>query len=63
MIGCNRVGDTPAGLHYAGDSMIVDPLGVVLASAGDGEATLATELDPGAVATVRERYPFLRDRR
>ncbi len=63
VVGCNRVGEAPGPLRYSGDSMIVDPLGEVLASASGGESILVSDVTPGVVATVRGRYPFLADRR
>lgn len=63
VIGVNRVGADGSGVTHVGDSVIVDPLGEVLASAAGGEALLVAEVDPAVVAAVRERYPFLRDRR
>ena len=62
VIGCNRVGDGD-GIHYAGGSCIIDPLGEVLASEGDHEAVLFADVDAALVAKTRERFPFLRDRR
>ncbi len=62
VVGVNRVGDGD-GLHYVGDSRIVDPLGEILASAAGGEALAVAEVDPAVVAAVRERFPFLADRR
>ena len=62
VIGVNRVGEG-GGLVYVGDSMVVDPLGEVLASAAGREATLVTEIDPSIVAATRQRFPFLADRR
>jgi predicted amidohydrolase len=63
VVGVNRVGVDGAGIDYAGDSMIVDPLGEVLASAAGGETVLVADVDPGVVAGVRARFPFLADRR
>jgi predicted amidohydrolase len=64
VVGVNRVG-TGGGLTYAGDSVILDPLGEPVASAAEaeGECVIAGEVDPARVTAVRERYPFLRDRR
>ena len=50
-------------LDLAGDSMIIDPMGEVLASAAGVETILTADVDPGVVAAVRERFPFLADRR
>jgi predicted amidohydrolase len=62
VVGVNRVGEG-GGLHYAGDSRIVDPLGEILAAAAYGETILVADVDPVVVAETRKRYPFLADRR
>ncbi len=62
VVGVNRVGEG-GGLHYAGDSRIVDPLGEVLAAGAGGETILLADVDPVVVADTRKRYPFLADRR
>jgi predicted amidohydrolase len=62
VIGCNRVGDG-GGLHYVGDSMMVDPLGVVLEQGNDSEMILMSEISATKVAETRTRFPFLQDRR
>jgi len=62
VIGCNRVGDG-GGLHYVGDSMMIDPLGAVLAQGGATETTLIADIDPAKVSETRQRFPFLQDRR
>ncbi|MFV0316900.1 MAG: nitrilase-related carbon-nitrogen hydrolase [Microthrixaceae bacterium] len=63
VVGVNRVGEG-GGLHYSGDSLVVDPLGEVCADgAGRGEAVLWADIDPAAVSDTRSRYPFLADRR
>jgi len=45
-----------------GHSMIIDPWGVVLAEAPDGDGVIAAELDLDAQRSVRERLPALRHR-
>ena len=62
VIGVNRVGEGGK-LAYAGDSAIIDPLGELLASGARTEAILVADVDPAVVASVRARFPFLRDRR
>lgn len=62
VVGCNRVGDGP-GLHYVGDSRIIDPLGELLATGSQGETILFADIEPATVAEVRARFPFLTDRR
>jgi omega-amidase len=62
VVGVNRVGEG-RNLAYAGDSMIVDPLGEVLASAAQTETTISANVDAAQVAKVRAEFPFLQDRR
>jgi predicted amidohydrolase len=62
VVGCNRVGDGD-GVHYAGGTCVIDPLGDVLASAGDHEAVVTADVDAAVVQAIRARYPFLNDRR
>ncbi len=63
VVGVNRVGEAGDGLGHSGDSMVVDPMGRVLASAAEEEALLVTSLDPERVAEVRSAFPFAADRR
>ena len=62
MLGCNRVGEADK-LSYRGDSAIIDPMGQTLAEASHVETVLIAEVDPAQVRQVRERFPFLADRR
>ena len=51
------------GPRYTGHSLVVDPLGDVLAEAGDGPAVLRATLDPAVVAEARRTNPSLANRR
>jgi deaminated glutathione amidase len=51
------------GPRYSGHSLVVDPLGDVLAEAGDGPEVLAAELDTESLATARRTNPSLANRR
>ncbi len=63
VLGCNRVGRDAANA-FAGSSMVVDPMGNVLAEAGEQEERiLRAEIDLAEVQRVRERIPVFRDRR
>jgi len=62
VIGVNRVG-SGGGLEYAGDSMVIDPMGDVLCDAGGDEGVHVVDVDPARVAQVRADLPFLQDRR
>jgi predicted amidohydrolase len=62
VVGVNRVG-RGGKLEYAGDTMIVEPFGEVLAIGGDSETIVQADVDGARVAQVRAEYPFLPDRR
>lgn len=49
--------------RYTGHSMVVDPLGDVLAEAGEGPETLRAVVDPDVVAEARRTNPSLLNRR
>jgi predicted amidohydrolase len=59
----NRVGTDGNDLAYAGDSVVIDPMGNVLACASEVETILLADVDPDLVAETRARFPFLPDRR
>ena len=59
----NQVGEAPPHYHSYGRSMIVDPWGVALATAPDGEGFVAAELDFALQDRVRESLPSLANRR
>jgi predicted amidohydrolase len=61
VLACGTAG-THAGVEQAGNSMVVDPWGEVIAEAGPGEQTLTAELDPVRVTATRADFPVLRDR-
>jgi predicted amidohydrolase len=61
LISCNCAGNN-AGTQYAGHSMIIDPLGQVIAEGGQKEAVVTAEIDPGLVDTVRSEFSFLDNR-
>ena len=63
VVGVNRVGEAE-GLTYAGDTVIVAPLGEPVAEATEGaEVVVVADVDPARVAEVRAAFPFLPDRR
>lgn len=62
VVGCNRIGQGN-GLSYQGDSCIIDPAGKVLVKATDTPALLVADLEPSRVEHVRNKLPFLADRR
>ena len=60
--GVNRVG-TELESEYYGASVFVDPIGEVIAQAGDKETVLVVDLPHERIDEVRRIWPFLRDRR
>jgi predicted amidohydrolase len=62
VIACNTAG-THAGTPMGGHSQVVSAQGEALAMAGTDEEVLSVEVDLDAVASWREQFPVLRDRR
>lgn len=60
VVAVNRVGRDPH-LAYDGGSIIVSPLGDVLAEADDAPAVLQVDLDLAALRAWRTKFPALRD--
>jgi predicted amidohydrolase len=59
----DQVGEAPPHYNSYGRSMIVDPWGVALATAPDGEGFVAAELDLALQDRIRESLPSLANRR
>jgi predicted amidohydrolase len=62
MVCSNRTGKE-AGLTFPGMSMIVDPMGKLLAHAGNNESCAFAEIDPATVENIRTLIPCMADRR
>ncbi|MDF2683687.1 MAG: amidohydrolase [Brevibacillus sp.] len=52
VVACNQVND-----HYIGQSLVVDPMGVVLARGAETEALIPCRVDLARVQEVREKLP------
>jgi predicted amidohydrolase len=63
LVAPNQYGDAPPQYSSYGRSAIVDPWGVILARAPDGEGFCAAELDLAAQERVRRSLPSLANRR
>ena len=63
VVAANQVGDHGNGTSSGGRSLIVDPWGVVLAGASDGERVLVADLDFTVQDRVRRDLPVLANRR
>ncbi len=56
--GVNRVGMDGKGIHYSGDSVVVDPRGAVVATVEAGMEGIATAtLDLSALQDFRDKFP------
>jgi predicted amidohydrolase len=56
---CNRVG-VEGKMHFAGESLVVDPNGEVIYKAGDEEELVVCEIDLAKVDEVRCKRPYIR---
>lgn len=63
VVAANQIGDHGHGMRSGGRSMIVDPWGVVLATAPDTECAIVADADLDVLADVRRRLPSLANRR
>jgi len=59
----NQIGPHPPGPRCGGRSMIIDPWGLILAQASDGETAIVADLDLATLERVRRRIPALTHRR
>ncbi len=62
VVAVNRVGRDPNSV-YGGRSVVIDPMGVVVADAGEQERVIHAELDEALVRDWRRDFPALRDRK
>jgi predicted amidohydrolase len=61
VIGVNRSGKDPRGLHYAGGSAVYDPLGNTVLDLGETECSDRAIIELDKVTAVRKQLPFLQD--
>jgi predicted amidohydrolase len=61
LISCNCVGTT-RNVVLGGYSKVVDPWGVTIASVGEHETILKTEIDLNQIKRIREAFPQLKHR-
>ena len=64
VVASGQVGTEPvSGTSFVGRSMVVDPWGVIAATAPDVEGVTTTTLDLDIIEQMRHRYPLLDQRR
>lgn len=62
VVGVNRVGMDGKGIHYSGDSVIIDPRGSLIAGVAPSTEGLRTApLDKGALDDFRTKFPVARE--
>ena len=61
VVGVNRVGTDGNGLHYSGDSAVIDFLGQPVSECMDAEVVATTTLQAAELQAHRQRFPALRD--
>ncbi len=61
VIGVNRVGMDGNGIHYTGDSMVIDPLGEILYHNENKEEVYTIRLSKNLLQEARAKFPFWRD--
>jgi predicted amidohydrolase len=57
----NRVGEDGHGIAHSGHSMVVDPMGEIVATESGKEAVITVTLDKKLLSDTREKLPFWRD--
>lgn len=60
VVGVNRCGRDP-NFDYAGESIVIDPLGHVIGRGGRRESVISAELDPSTPRRWRREFPVLAD--
>ena len=63
VVAANQIGEYAPGRRAGGRSMIVDPWGIVLAQAPDGEGVIVADLDLDRLESIRSSLPSLANRR
>jgi predicted amidohydrolase len=62
LMSSNAVG-VNQGIQFVGHSMITDPWGTILASAGDNEVIIKSEINIVEMQTARQQFPAWADRK
>lgn len=61
VVGVNRIGTDGNGLHYSGDSAVIDFVGLPASECTDEEMVVTTTLQAKALQAHRERFPAMLD--
>jgi omega-amidase len=61
--GSNRTGTDGAGIRYQGESMIINPRGEIISTAGSkSDCSVTSEISPAELSAFRKKFPVLDDR-
>ncbi len=63
LIGVNRTGTDPQGLHFPGASRIFDPFGQEICAGNDTNELVVGDINLDEVRRIRTTFPFLQDMR
>jgi predicted amidohydrolase len=61
VVGVNRVRKDGIDIYYSGDSMVVDPMGMVLYTKAHEEDIFTITLQKRDLSAIRNKLPFLKD--
>lgn len=61
VVGVNRVGNDNNDVYHSGDSMIIDPMGIVVQTAAHDSTILTHVLSKKVLLEFRDQFPFLKD--
>jgi predicted amidohydrolase len=60
--GSNRTGTDGAGIRYCGESMIINPRGEIIATAGtSNNCSVSAEISLPGLSDFREKFPVMKD--
>ena len=61
VVGVNRVGNDGNNIYHSGNSLVIDPTGLVLYHKADVEDVFSITLQKELLQAVRQKFPFLKD--
>lgn len=59
--GVNRTGESPSGIEYSGESMIIDMRGKIIAEKTSNSPIISAKLNAEKLASFREKFPVWKD--
>ena len=59
--GCNRTGESPSGIEYSGDSLIIDFRGKIIAKRENDSPIICSSLNGNKLTGFRDKFPAWKD--